>query len=157
VIVKVADVEPAGIVTLAGTTALGEFDEIVKAAPPGPAWPLSKTVPVADIPPRTEEGEMVNPLIEAGVIVRLAVFVVPARVAEMFANVAAVTPDVVTVNVAVLEPAATVTDAGTVAAALSEANATDIPPAGAAPLSVTVPIDGVPPRTLDSESDNPVN
>jgi len=65
VIVKVADVEPAGIVTLAGTTALGEFDEIVKAAPPGPAWPLSKTVPVADIPPRTEEGEMVNPLIEA--------------------------------------------------------------------------------------------
>ncbi len=58
-----------------------------------------------------------------------------------------VTPTVETVNVAVVAPEATTTDAGTVAAALSEASVTVIPPTGAGLLIVTVPVELTPPRT----------
>src|SRR5437588_118920 len=58
--------------------------------------------------------------------------------------------EVLTVNVALVAPAATVTLEGTVAAAvLLLESATCAPPAGAAPLNVTVPVeDCVPPITL---------
>ena len=62
-------------------------------------------------------------------------------------------------NVAVVAPAATVTLEGTVAAAvLLLESATVAPPAGAAPLSVTVPVEEFPPVTLVgfSESDERV-
>ena len=56
---------------------------------------------------------------------------------------------VVTVNVMLLAPAATVTLAWTVAAAvLPLIRETDAPPLGAGPLSVTVPVEGDPPITL---------
>jgi hypothetical protein len=56
---------------------------------------------------------------------------------------------VVTVNVAVVDPAATVTLVGTCAAAvLLLVSDTLAPPVGAAPLSVTVPVDELPPVTL---------
>ena len=45
-------------------------------------------------------------------------------------------------------PAATVTEAGTVAEALLLESETDTPPVGAAPLKVTVPVADVPPVTL---------
>ena len=55
---------------------------------------------------------------------------------------------VVAVKVAVVAPAGTVTDAGTWAAAvLLDVNATTAPPAGAGSLSVTVPVEGLPPST----------
>ena len=61
----------------------------------------------------------------------------------------AVTLLVVTVNVALLAPAATVTLAGNVAAAvLSLIRETAAPPLGAGPLRVTVPIERDPPVTL---------
>jgi len=47
----------------------------------------------------------------------------------------------------VVAPAATVTDAGTVAFAEFELRVTDVPPVGAAPLRVTVPVELVPPKT----------
>ena len=50
----------------------------------------------------------------------------------------------VTVNVAVVAPAATVTVAGTVAAALLDASVTTAPPAGAAAVNVTVPVTVLP-------------
>jgi hypothetical protein len=63
--------------------------------------------------------------------------------------VEAVTLLVFTVNVALLAPAATVTLAGTVAAAaLSLIRGTAAPPLGAGPLRVTVPVEGDPPVTL---------
>lgn len=65
-----------------------------------------------------------------------------------------VTLVVVTVNVAVVAFAATVTLAGTCAAALLLDNVTTAPPAGAAELNVTVPVDGLPPVTLVGFSDN---
>jgi hypothetical protein len=56
---------------------------------------------------------------------------------------------VLTVNVALVAPAATVTLNGTIAAAvLLVESATVAPPAGAGPLNVTVPVEGVPPMTL---------
>ena len=66
----------------------------------------------------------------------------------MVNEVLAATGLVVTVNVAVVAPAATVTLPGTCAAAvLLLDKVTTAPPAGAAPLSLTVPVDDVPPFT----------
>ena len=50
-------------------------------------------------------------------------------------------------NVAVVEPVATVTLAGTWAAGLLLESVTTAPPAGAGPLSVTVPVEAFPPST----------
>jgi hypothetical protein len=59
------------------------------------------------------------------------------------------TAKVVTVKVAVVTPAETVTLAGTVAAdVLLLVSITTAPPVGAAPFSVTVPVEGVPPVTV---------
>src|SRR6266480_1379508 len=68
----------------------------------------------------------------------------------MMTAVDAVTALVLTVKVALVAPAATVTLEGTVAAAvLLLESATCAPPAGAAPLNVNVPVeDCVPPITL---------
>jgi hypothetical protein len=55
---------------------------------------------------------------------------------------------VVTANVAVVAPAATVTLAGTVADALLLERVTTAPPVGAAALSVTVPVELAPPTRL---------
>jgi hypothetical protein len=55
---------------------------------------------------------------------------------------------VVAAKVAVVAPAATVTEAGTWAAAVLElVSVTTAPPAGAGPVSVTMPVEGLPPET----------
>jgi hypothetical protein len=67
----------------------------------------------------------------------------------MVTDVEVATLLVLTVNVALLAPAATVTVAGTVAAAVVPLiRETTAPPVGAGPLSVTVPVEGDPPVTL---------
>jgi hypothetical protein len=64
-------------------------------------------------------------------------------------EVAVPTALVLTVKVALVAPAATVTDAGTVAAAvLLLANVTTAPSLGAGALSITVPVAELPPVTL---------
>ena len=72
--------------------------------------------------------------------------VTPAYDAEIVTGVDAVTALVLTVNVALLAPAATVTLAGTVAVdVLLLDRETATPPLGAGPLSVTVPVEVCPP------------
>jgi hypothetical protein len=63
---------------------------------------------------------------------------------------------VVTVNVALVEFAGTVTEAGTCAAALLLESVTTAPPTGAMALSVTVPVEfALPPTTLVGFIDSP--
>src|SRR6266403_1646816 len=66
----------------------------------------------------------------------------------MVTEVDAVTGLVFAVNVALVAPAGTATLEGTLAAPLLLASATCAPPAGAGPLSVTVPVEEFPPVTL---------
>ena len=60
---------------------------------------------------------------------------------------------VVTVKVAVFDPAGTVTVAGTVALELFELRFTICPPVGAATFRVTVPVEEFPPTTLVGDSE----
>src|SRR5262245_20695638 len=82
-----------------------------------------------------------------GVTASVAVRVDPPQFAERAAFVVAVTALVVTVKLAVVTPAGTVTLTGTVAAALLLPRLTTIPPPGAAALRVTVACAAVPPWT----------
>jgi hypothetical protein len=78
-----------------------------------------------------------------------AVSVTPANDAEMATGVDVVTALVLSVKVALVAPAGTVTLAGTLAALLLLLRRTCAPPAGAGPLSVTAPVeDCAPPTTL---------
>ena len=147
VIVKVADVDPAATVTLEGGTALVLLDDNVTGIPPVGAGPVSVTVPVEDVPPTTDVGETVRVLGTGGVIVRTAVAEVLLAVAVIVAAVDAATGVVAMVNEPVVAPAATVTFAGGTALVLLDERVTTKPPEGAGPLSVTVPVDDVPPTT----------
>jgi hypothetical protein len=66
----------------------------------------------------------------------------------IIAEVVYATEWVVIANVPVLLPAATITEVVTVAEAELLAKDTDTPPAGAAPLKVTVPVEETPLATL---------
>jgi|WetSurMetagenome_2_1015567.scaffolds.fasta_scaffold456403_2 hypothetical protein len=75
----------------------------------------------------------------------------------MLTGVDAATALVVTVKTTLVPPDATVTDAGTVAAAvLPLVSATAIPSAGAAPLRVTVPLEFEVPITVAGFRVNPL-
>jgi hypothetical protein len=147
VIVKLAVVAPAATVTLTGTAAAALSLERLTTAPSLGARLPSVTVPVEDTPPTTLFGVSATDESVAGLSVKAALFV-PLYVAEIFAVAAEPTGLVVTANVAVVSPAATVTLAGTAAAALSLESVTIAPPAGAALLSVTVAVEEEPPLTV---------
>ena len=153
--VKVADVVPAATVTFACNVAEALLELRVTTAPEGPAGPLSVTVPVEVLPPTTDVGFSDRPDRVAALIVSVAVFDVPADVAVIVAEVFEFTAMVVTVNGTVEAPAGTVTDASTVAFVLLEESVTTVPPGPAFPLSVTVPVDEVPPVTVVGLSDSP--
>jgi hypothetical protein len=88
-----------------------------------------------------------------GVTVSVAVRDVPANVLVMLAEVEVATEEVVIVNFALVAPAATVTLAGTLTTAELSDSVTIVPPAGAAALRVTVPLEELPPTTLVGFSD----
>ena len=84
----------------------------------------------------------------AELIDNTAVLVTPAKTAEMVAEVDVMTVLVVTVKLALVAPAKTVTLAGTVAETESSESVTTTPPLGAAALKVTVPVELLLPITL---------
>lgn len=110
--VNVALLAPAGTVTDDGTDAEELFDDRLTAIPPGGAIPLSVTVPVAGFPLATLDGVTVRPERPAGVSVSVAVLDVAPNVPVMVTFVFAETPDVAMLNVALVAPAATVTEDG---------------------------------------------
>src|SRR6267154_5508234 len=153
--VNVAVVAPAATVTLAGVLAtVVLLLESVTVAPPDGAAAVKVTVPVDEFPPVTLVGfklseERVGRGGGTGVTVSEADLVTPLYVPEMVTVVDAATALVLTVNVALVAPATTVTLDGTLAAAvLLLESVTTVPPDGAAPLSVTVPVEEFPPVTL---------
>jgi hypothetical protein len=97
----------------------------------------------------TLEIETLSELLAGALTASVAVRVTPPYDEEIVAEVLELTLLVDTVNVALVDPAGTVTLAGTAAAVvLLLESATDAPPAGAADVSVTVPLDELPPVTL---------
>jgi hypothetical protein len=90
----------------------------------------------------------------SGFTVNVRLAVVPPNDPEMLTAVVFETGDVVTVKVLLVAPAGTVTLAGTVTPAELSESVTTAPPEGAAPLSVTVPVDEAPPTTVDGLSES---
>ena len=82
-----------------------------------------------------------------GVTVSVAVFETPPPVAVMVTDAVLVTCAVFIVNDAELDPAGTTTLAGTEAVVEPLFSVITVPPVGATPVNVTVPVEGVPPVT----------
>ena len=132
VTVKIASCEPAATVTVAGTVAEASLESRLTTRPPVGALVSRLTIPVAVLPPATPAGEMVMTETRGAVTVRSAFAAVPLDEAVMVADAFAETAIVVIVKVALVAPSATVTLAGSDAAALLDARLTTTPPTGAA-------------------------
>jgi hypothetical protein len=146
--VKVALVLPANTVTDTGTLAAVLLLLSVTMDPPIGAGLFKATSPVELAPPIKLVGLRLNMLRAGGFKVNVAVIVAPPQLAVIVTDTLAVTAHVVIVKVAAFVPAATVTDAGTVAAVLLLLSKTVDPSRGARPLSVTVPAELLAPVTL---------
>jgi hypothetical protein len=147
VTVKFAVVAPAAKVTDAGTVAAFKLLLVrVTTAPPAGATVVRVTVPALPAPPVIDVG--FSAIVEAcgGLATSVTILEAPLHVAVIFTEVGVVTAFVATAKVADVVPAATVTEAGTVATpVLLLASVTTAPPAGAALNSVTVPVLAAPP------------
>src|SRR5436190_13364322 len=149
-IAKVTVVALSFTVTAVGTVAstLSLHDPLPISPPAGAAAP-SVTLPVLPTGPVTAAGLTLTP-ISGGFSVSVTILDAPRDVAVMLACVTAVTVLVLTANVALFAPAATVTDGSTVAAfRLLLVSVTTAPPAGAALVSVTVPVLSAPPISTE--------
>lgn len=136
-----ADRKQAGVLTF-------EVDSSTSLPPDG-AGEAMVTVPVELFPPVTVLGfRLIEVTLMPGVMVREACAVLFPRLAVIVTAVLLRTnPLVVTAKVVLVDPAGTVTLDGTTAKLLLLLNPTVVPPDGAAPLKVTVPLD-VPPFAM---------
>ena len=142
VMVNVAVLLPEATVTVGGTEATDESLLDRSTTNGGSALPSRVIVPVAVVEPVTVVGAMVRVDMMAGSTVRPAVWLVVLYVPVMVVDWLDETDKAaVAVNVAVVAPAATVTEPRTVAAAvLLLSSLTLAPPVGAAAEIVTVPV-----------------
>ena len=121
-----------------GTTSTELLDERPTVAPPSGAGAESVTTQFVLPPPMNVEGEHVsNDGVAGGCSVRVNVLVISPAVAEIVAVPLAVTAPAVAVNAALVKPAATVTDAGTVTLGWLLVRATGNPLLGAAAVRLT--------------------
>ena len=146
-IAKETEVAPASTLTLLGTDAELVLDLMPMAVPPSGAAPLSRMVPMDELPPMTVDGLRVSAAREGGLTLRLAVALKVPDLPVSVTVVGAATGEVVALNVIDLEPAGTVTLSGTVAARLLLVTLTANPPEGAALLIEMVPVEPDPPMT----------
>jgi hypothetical protein len=145
--VKVAVVDPAETATLTGTRATAVLLlSSATTAPPLGAAAVRVTVPVELLPPTNDDGLSPREEIKRGAATVIVAVRLTPKVPVMTDDVSAATELVVTMNVAEVLPANIVTVPGTWAAAvLLLPKLTVIPPVGAAPLIVTVPVELFPP------------
>jgi hypothetical protein len=147
--VNVALANPAGTVTPDRTVATEVLLlESATTAPPAGAGPLRATVPVEEFLPVTLDGFKVSEVRTGGSTVIEAVCVTPPNAAVITAVVAAATGLVLTVNVVLVVPSGIVTVPGIATDGSLLDNEITAPPVGAGPLSVTVPVDKLPPVTF---------
>lgn len=148
-VVTVTDafIAPARIVTFAGTMASAMDVLSSTTTPPAGAGASMVIVATDDFPPATDVGESVTEMGAGPRTVSDVVTVTPLLVALIVAMAFVAIGVVVTVKVAVIAPATTVTLAGTVAEVRLDESSTIRPPVGAGPDSVTVPVNDAPPRT----------
>lgn len=147
---NVADVAPAGTVTLEGTLTTFRLELLSNTVTPAaPAGSVRVTVATSEAPLKIQSDLTVmlfragagGSVAGGGLMVTPEVMLKPEYVAVKVAEVEVLTVPAVTVNVAVVEPAATVTLAGTVTADVLELeSATETPPVPAAEVRVTVPV-----------------
>ena len=153
-IVKTTEDAPLGIITEDGTVAtVDALLERAIAAPPGPAVPLSVTVPTDEAPPVTRGGLSVSGRRDSGFTVKVADCDVDPWVPVIVTVIAELTVEVAMAKLADEAPEGIVTLAGTVATALLDARDTAIPPDGAGPLRTTLPVEDSPPTTVLGETD----
>jgi len=148
-VVTVTDafIAPARIVTFAGTMASAMDVLSSTTTPPAGAGASMVIVATDDLPPATDVGKRVTEMGAGPRTVSGVVTVTPLLVALIVAMAFVAIGVVVTVKVAVIAPATTVTLAGTVAEVRLDESSTIRPPVGAGPDSVTVPVNDAPPRT----------
>jgi hypothetical protein len=141
VAVKLAEVALAGMVTEAGTVSVGLSSERETTAPPVGAALLRVTVQVAEAPEVSEAGlqeRLVGTVLVSSPMEKVTEE--PERDAVMTAVPPAVMVEAVAEKVAEVAPAAIVTEAGTVSAALLSERETTAPPVGAGLLRATVQV-----------------
>jgi len=156
VAVKLAVVAPAVTVTEAGTVSAALFEESPTEAPPVNAAEDNVTVQVVVAAEATELGEHDRPETAGGGGVTVTVAVaLPFNVAVTVTVWLLATLPAVAVKFAVVAPAVTVTEAGTVSAALFEERPTADPPVDAARDRVTVQVEVEPDATEFGEQDKP--
>jgi hypothetical protein len=149
---------PLGTVTVAGTVAAPVLlDARLTTTPPGPATSARVTVAVVLTPPATDALESDSAVTLGGLTTSSVVAVAVSSVALIVAVTVLATCVVPTVNVRLIEPAGTVTVAGTVTPARLLESETTIPPVGALLLNVTVPVELLLPTTLDGATDTDAN
>lgn len=135
-------VDPAATVTEAGTVSAALLSESATTRPPVGAAALRVTVQEVVPPAVTEAGIQERLLgMGSGVTVTEAVLEVPLPVAVTVTAVLVETAPAVAKNEALVDPAATVTEAGTESAVLLPESVTVKPPVGAAPVNVTVHVE----------------